>query len=176
MRAAAESTSPPRRRSSRGSRRGDGSGADSIDLATAGQAFHWFAGAHRAELRASLRPGAHVALIWNVRASTPFNGRYEDLLVRFAPEYRRSGRAIAHRRRPERGAGPAGSPRRRASQPQQFDRRVSAAGYVLVVRPPRWGADAPRDDARMKEIFAAHASQGLWRWPTRRPSIGDRQL
>jgi SAM-dependent methyltransferase len=60
----------------------------SVDLVTAGQAFHWFdVPRTRVEVRRILRPQCGVALIWNVRSATPFNDDYEDLLVRFAPEY-----------------------------------------------------------------------------------------
>jgi SAM-dependent methyltransferase len=63
---------------------------ESIDLIVAAQAFHWFATPEtRAEFDRILRPGGHVALIWNVRLidSTPFLRGYEDLLLRHGTDY-----------------------------------------------------------------------------------------
>jgi SAM-dependent methyltransferase len=68
----------------------------SVDLVTAGQAFHWFdANTARAEFRRILRPPCWVALIWNERrVSGGFLEGYEDLLNRWAPEYK----VVDHRR------------------------------------------------------------------------------
>jgi SAM-dependent methyltransferase len=62
----------------------------SIDLITAGQAFHWFdREKSRAEFARILRPGGWVALIWNERRidSTPFLAAYEQLLRTYSSEY-----------------------------------------------------------------------------------------
>lgn len=64
----------------------------SIDLLTAGQAFHWFDIAPtRAEFRRVLRPEGTVMLVWNEFASdrTPFLAGYEALLRQYAAEYER---------------------------------------------------------------------------------------
>ncbi len=64
----------------------------SIDLVTAGQAFHWFeAEAARAEFQRILRPGGHVALIWNGRdrSAGGFVADYEALLQEYAGQYQR---------------------------------------------------------------------------------------
>lgn len=64
--------------------------AHSVDMVTAGQAFHWFdAPRARAEFVRILRPGGWVALVWNERLvdSTPFLRAYEALLQRFATDY-----------------------------------------------------------------------------------------
>lgn len=63
---------------------------DSVDLVTAGQAFHWFdREAARREFRRILRPPGRVALLWNERdtTATPFLRAYEELLVRRARDY-----------------------------------------------------------------------------------------
>ena len=64
--------------------------AESVDLVTAGQAFHWFepAGFHR-EVKRILRPGGAAALFWNDRpaAATPFLVAYEQLLKAYASQY-----------------------------------------------------------------------------------------
>lgn len=63
----------------------------SVDLVTAGQAFHWFdRDTARAEFVRILRPEGRVALFWNGRRteSTPFLRAYEELLHRFGTDYR----------------------------------------------------------------------------------------
>lgn len=63
----------------------------SIDLVTAGQAFHWFdPAAARAEFRRILRGSRWVALIWNERLVTgEFLAGYENLMLRYGPDYSR---------------------------------------------------------------------------------------
>jgi SAM-dependent methyltransferase len=64
--------------------------AQSVDLITAGQAFHWFDRRRaRAEFARILKPGGSVALIWNDRRTdaTPFLIAYEKLLRDFATDY-----------------------------------------------------------------------------------------
>ena len=66
--------------------------ARSMDLAVAGQSFHWFdRDRARVELKRILQPGGYVVLIWNSRhtGGTPFLVAYERLLRRFATEYER---------------------------------------------------------------------------------------
>jgi hypothetical protein len=63
----------------------------SVDLATAGQAFHWFDRERtREELLRVLRPPRPVALVWNIRRKmgTPFLEAYEALLQRWSIDYR----------------------------------------------------------------------------------------
>lgn len=67
-----------------------GLAAASVDLVSAGQAFHWFdQRLARAEFARILRPGGHVALVWNDRRlqATPFLRGYEALLVAHCPDY-----------------------------------------------------------------------------------------
>jgi len=62
----------------------------SIDLITAGQAFHWFdRDSCRKEFMRILRPGGWVVLVWNDRRidSTPFLAAYEQLLVNYGTDY-----------------------------------------------------------------------------------------
>jgi SAM-dependent methyltransferase len=92
MRAAAERElgSIPRFASVRGRAEATTLSPASIDLATAAQAFHWFdLDATRRELHRVLRPGGHVALVWNDRdtKSTPFLRSLESLLVEHCPKY-----------------------------------------------------------------------------------------
>lgn len=73
-----------------GSAEATGLSPASVDLVSAGQAFHWF---HRQRARVEfariLRPGGRVALVWNDRRldATPFLRGYEALLVARCPEY-----------------------------------------------------------------------------------------
>jgi len=63
---------------------------DSIDLITAGQAFHWFDQPQaRREFMRILRTGGWVALIWNERRldSSGFLRALEDLLLKFGTLY-----------------------------------------------------------------------------------------
>ena len=62
----------------------------SVDIITAGQAFHWFDPAQaRAEFRRVLKPDGWVVLAWNERRvrTDAFLAGYEALLHNYAPEY-----------------------------------------------------------------------------------------
>lgn len=63
----------------------------SVEFVTAGQAFHWFDPvAARVEFARILRPGGHVALVWNERAEGGgFQAAYDGLVRRYAPELNR---------------------------------------------------------------------------------------
>jgi SAM-dependent methyltransferase len=68
----------------------------SMDLVTAGQAFHWFNPVQaREEFRRILKPAGWVALVWNERRmdTTPFLRAYEHLLQTFASDYNQ----VSHR-------------------------------------------------------------------------------
>ena len=61
-----------------------------IDIITAGQAFHWFdRPKSRREFQRILRPGGWVVLIWNDRNITdrPFFRAYEELLLTYGTDY-----------------------------------------------------------------------------------------
>lgn len=65
--------------------------AASIDMAVAGQAFHWFdIDRARTEFLRILNPGGCVALVWNTRKTdtTPFLVEYERLLQDLSIDYR----------------------------------------------------------------------------------------
>lgn len=69
----------------------------SVDLITAGQAYHWFdPEPTRREFARVLRPGGWVALIWNDRraSGTPFLEAYERLLQTHGTDYA----SVNHRR------------------------------------------------------------------------------
>ena len=80
----------PAFRSVNGTAQATGLADRSVDLIVAAQAFHWFNTPEtRAEFTRILKPGGHIALIWNERRTdaTPFLRDYEQLLVRFATDY-----------------------------------------------------------------------------------------
>jgi ubiquinone/menaquinone biosynthesis C-methylase UbiE len=63
---------------------------NSVDLITAGQAFHWFdRKSSKIEFQRILRPGGRVALIWNERHHTGsvFQKEYEALLKAYCEDY-----------------------------------------------------------------------------------------
>jgi SAM-dependent methyltransferase len=63
----------------------------SMDVITAGQAFHWFdAGRTKKEFLRISGENAWAVLIWNERqVSTPFEKDYEGLLLQYATDYRK---------------------------------------------------------------------------------------
>lgn len=63
--------------------------ANSVDLVTAAQSFHWFEPqATKEEFRRILRPEGSVALIWNKRdIDTEFQRDYDAMLARYCPDY-----------------------------------------------------------------------------------------
>ncbi len=69
----------------------------SVDLVSAGQAFHWFDRAKaRSESLRILRPPRRMMIIWNERLldASPFLRAYEDLLIRHGTDYEQ----VDHRR------------------------------------------------------------------------------
>jgi SAM-dependent methyltransferase len=72
----------------------------SIDLVTAGSAFHWFhAETARSEFSRILKPGGYVLLTWNTRKveASPFAGAFRELLL----EHSTNRQSSEHRRRRE---------------------------------------------------------------------------
>lgn len=92
MRSAAESilTNFPNFRSLNGTAEATGLPDSSVDIITAGQAFHWFKPEPtKAEFRRILKPGGYAALIWNLRQldTTPFLREYEKFILDNANDY-----------------------------------------------------------------------------------------
>lgn len=93
MRAAAERefARAPRFRSAKGTAEATTLASASVDLAVAGQAFHWFdPTGFGAELRRILKAGGALALFWNSRVNdaSPFMAEYDRVLLDCCPEYR----------------------------------------------------------------------------------------
>jgi ubiquinone/menaquinone biosynthesis C-methylase UbiE len=70
----------------------------SVDLITVAQAFHWMEpGTARREFIRILRPGGHIALIWNLRLThTPFLQAYEALVREFGQQVQAANRIDDH--------------------------------------------------------------------------------
>lgn len=139
----------------------------SVDLITAGQAFHWFALAPtRREWLRILRPGGQVALIWNERraAGTPFLEDYERLLQAYGTDYA----AVNHRgvKADAIQAFFGAAPVRRASfayaqtlDLEGLERRVRSSSYTPAPGQP--GHDAMI--AALRALFDARQAGGLVR-------------
>lgn len=70
--------------------------ANSIDLITVAQAFHWMEPVTtKAEFHRILKPGGHIALIWNLRLkNTPFLAAYDQLKNDFGTDYSTKDRDV----------------------------------------------------------------------------------
>jgi SAM-dependent methyltransferase len=169
MRAAAERAlgTEARFRSVDGSAESTGLAAKSVDLVTAAQAFHWFDPPRaRAEMARILRRerarGGCAALVWNNRATSPFNDDYEAMLDRFSPDYanvRERDRAPEPKIRAFFAPGEVHA----ATFPnaQTFDRmglrgRLTSSSYAPRPGDPLYEPIL----ARLDELFAMHARGG----------------
>jgi len=139
----------------------------SIDLVTAGQAFHWFEPvATRAEFLRILRPGRWVALIWNGRDDSQggFAADYEALLNEF-------GRRYQQVRRDARAGNidvlfTGGCEHRTFRHERQLDYDGVYGGLLSASYAPLPG-DERHDPmmARLRAIFAAHQRNGVVTMP-----------
>ena len=170
MRAAAESRlgAHPRFRSVNGTAEATTLSDASVDLVTAGQAFHWFdRPAAREEFRRILRRRGMVALFWNTRRTrgSAFMEAYEALLKSFGTDFHH----VTHENITPDELEEFFGGRYEAlvfDHAQQFDfdglrGRLLSSSYV-----PGPGAPAfePMLD-RLRSIFDAHAHDGLVRFP-----------
>lgn len=152
----------------RGEAAATGLDAGSVGLVTVAQAFHWFdLDLALAEFHRVLRPGGHVAALWNIRGEGAFMAGYDALLRRLSSQYqvldsweatlarlKRHPRVVAPRERRERHA-----------QCFDFDAlrgRAWSSSYV------RHGVeDAAGFDAALRALFDAHARGGTVEFPYR---------
>ncbi len=168
MRAAAERLLRhyARFRSVKGTAEATGLPPASVDLVTAGQAFHWFdLDKARAEFLRILKPGGHAALVWNTRKTegTPFLRAYELLLQRHSVDYRQ----VDHRLVTDEILGRFFAAFRKwtFANSQEFDLgglkgRLMSASYAPL---PGHPAFAPLMD-RLDAVFREHAVDGTVRF------------
>jgi SAM-dependent methyltransferase len=140
--------------------------AASVDLVTAGQAFHWFDPQRaRAEFARILRPPRWVALIWNERRqdTTPFLAAYARLVREYATNDRRGqqGEAVAPTVL-ETFFGPGGYRAARVPNAQVFDfdglrGRLLSSSYAPMAGYPRHAAML----GELRQLFDAHQADGV---------------
>lgn len=138
----------------------------SVDLITSFQAFHWFDTPEtRAEFDRILRPGGHIALVWNIRLldTTPFLRDYESLLVRFGTDYEKirheniggtlhhffRGTHVTHR-----------LPHQQTFDFPSLEGRLLSSSYTPAPGHP----DHPAMLAELHRIFDLHQSSGTVRF------------
>ncbi len=165
MRAAAERAlgGEPRFRSVDGSAEATELPDGSVDLITAGQAFHWFDTVRaRLEFSRILKPQGWVALAWNQRKDSALNRDYVEMLERYAPDYSEV-RARDRDAEPKMQAffAPASPHVARFDNEQRLDGPGLRGRLLSSSYAPRAGhpLHAPML-ARLDEIFAAHAREG----------------
>jgi SAM-dependent methyltransferase len=140
----------------------------STALVTVAQAFHWFdADEALAEFFRVLKPGGHVAAIWNLRAESPFMAEYQALLRRFSHEYsvlESWEQSLSQLRAHPRVEAPCDL---EAPNAQLFDfeglhGRAWSSSYIF-----RGVKDRDGFDAALRELFDAHARGGVLEFPYR---------
>jgi len=145
-----------------------GLGDASVALVTVAQAFHWFdADAALEEFSRILRPGGHVAAIWNLRAQSPFMAAYDEVLRRFSRDY---GVVESWEKSLERlRAHPLVVDARDREFPnaQRFDfeglhGRSWSSSYIF-----RGVEDREGFDAALRGLFYSHARDGVVLFPYR---------
>jgi SAM-dependent methyltransferase len=127
-----------------------------------------------AEFHRILRPGGHVAALWNLRAASPFMAEYQTLLRRFSGEYsvlesweESLARLRAHPR--------VEAPREfEAPNAQAFDfeglrGRAWSSSYVF-----RGVRDREGFDTALRALFDAHARGGVLEFPYRAVALSFR--
>ncbi len=119
----------------------------SIDLITAGQAFHWFDRPKaRVEFQRLLKPGGWVALLWNDRniSDRPFFRAYEELLLTYGTDYALVNHKNVDARLLGEFFGPGGYGSASYPNDQTFDftglqGRLLSSSYAPDERDPRHG-------------------------------------
>ncbi len=143
----------------------------SVDMVTAGQAFHWFEPeAAAAEFRRILRGNGFAALIWNDRepADSPFFSAYDAFLLVHSADYGETDRR--NRMGPEVYerffGGGFGSAEFKNVQIRDFDNVLGgylSASYAFTRDHPRF----PEARQSLKEIFDEYAVGGRLAFPYR---------
>ncbi len=133
-----------------------------IDLITVAQAFHWMDPiAAKKEFNRILRPGGHIALIWNIRLQhTPFLRDYEDFVQEFGRGYDAANRidepAIRELFRPA-NLELRVFPQIRLMDEEGLKGLVLSSSYMPVAGDPRYNDMV----YKLEEVFATHNESGL---------------
>jgi SAM-dependent methyltransferase len=138
--------------------------AQSIDLAVAGQAFHWFDRPKaKIEFTRILKPNGHAVLIWNDRKveATPFLKAYDALLYACGVDYEKVNHKNIDETTLKAFFGRAGFVMKAFHNEQVFDYagfegRVLSSSYVPNAGEPKY--DEMIDG--LKKIFNEHQSGG----------------
>ena len=136
----------------------------SVELVTAGQAFHWFRPEDaKKEFVRILKPGGWVALVWNERLtdSTPFLRAYENLLERHAIDYKQVDHRRIDAKSLERFFGSGRFERMSFPNKQEFDYeglkgRLLSSSYAPEPGHPAYGPMR----ADLDRLFKSHAVGG----------------
>jgi SAM-dependent methyltransferase len=137
----------------------------SVDLVTAGQAFHWFdADKSRAEFARILRPGGWVVLVWNTRLESgdAFMAGYEALLEQHALDYQQvRNRGSEEERALARFFAPAAIHRAAFDNRQIFDQaglegRLLSSSYAPLAGQPGHGEMM----VELRRLFSEHQQRG----------------
>jgi ubiquinone/menaquinone biosynthesis C-methylase UbiE len=139
-------------------------GESSVDLVTAGQAFHWFdAPRARREFLRILKPRGFVVVAWNHRriSESRFGQEYEDLLVRYGTDYARVKEAYPETAAMQSFFGDAKLQARELPNFQEFDfhgltGRLRSSSYAPEVGHANY---APMMN-RLQELFDANQVRG----------------
>lgn len=162
--AEAELSASGRFRSAPGRAEATGLPGSSVDLVTAGQAFHWFSVPEsRTEFRRILRPGGGVALVWNLRRldGTPFLRDYEAFLHLWSTDYREVSAGYGSEEALRALFGAGGWREHRFDSAQHFDLAGLRGRLLSSSYTPKQG-DPRREQmlAGLPALFAAHERSG----------------
>jgi SAM-dependent methyltransferase len=138
--------------------------ANSVDLVTAAQAFHWFRmDEAKAEFQRILKPSGWVALIWNKRKKeAPLHQAYDRLLRECSPEYE----AVNHDRVTDEvlecffaphGYQKAFFPNEQKLDWEGMQGRLRSSSYCPTPEQPEYEPLMKR----LRELFDEHAREGL---------------
>ena len=138
--------------------------AKSTDLIVAAQAFHWFQrGKTRDEFVRILKPGGWLLLLWNERRtdSSPFLRAYEDLLIKYANDYKEVNHTQINEQVISSFFGPAGFKTASLYNEQVFDfdglkGRLLSSSYVPEEGHPNYQPML----TSLKNIFEKHQQNG----------------
>jgi SAM-dependent methyltransferase len=141
----------------------------SVDLVTAGQAFHWFDPAKaRVEFKRILKPGGYVFFIWNERniEKSAFVHAYEQLLLDFAFNYANEPRHGGDRELITHFFAGSAWQQVQLENSQEFDfeglkGRLLSSSYAPLAGHPNYEPMI----ARLREIFDTYQTNGRVSFP-----------